>query len=103
MKQGESQRLADADFTVFFETVLEDSRCPKGANCVWAGDATVRIRIEAPGVPAVTHTLHTNDGFQREVIQGNWRIQLSSLMPEPTTDGPPRSDEYRATLLIQRK
>lgn len=103
MKLGESQRLANTDFTVLFETVLEDSRCPKGTNCVWAGDATVRIRIEVPGVPAVTHTLHTNDGFQREVIQGNWRIQLSSLMPEPTTDGPPRSDEYRATLLIQRK
>lgn len=103
LARGESQRLADTDLTVFFETVVEDSRCPRGVNCVWAGDAAVRIRIDAPGAPPATHTLHTNEGSQREIAHGDLRIQLASLAPEPTPDGPPRPDDYRATLLIRRK
>ena len=103
LARGASQRVANTDLTVFFDTVVEDSRCPRGVNCVWAGDAAVRVRIEEPGAPPATHTLHTNDGFQREFAHDDLRVELASLTPEPTTEGPPRPDDYRVTLLIRRK
>jgi hypothetical protein len=29
--------------------VIEDSRCPANANCVWAGRLVLRARVETPG------------------------------------------------------
>jgi hypothetical protein len=97
---GGVHRIAGTDLTLVLEAVAQDSRCPKGVNCVWAGDAAVRIRLEPP---PTAYTLHTNDGFEREIAHGNVRVRLVSLTPEPTADGPPRPDTYRATLSIERK
>ena len=98
---GASQRIPETDFTVVFEAVVEDSRCPVGTNCVWAGDAIVRIRIDSANAKPTTYMLHTNDGFEREVVHGNLRIRLSSLTPEPTADRRPRAEDYRVTLVIR--
>ena len=32
--------------TITFEAVTGDSRCPEGVECVWAGEAHVRLVIE---------------------------------------------------------
>ncbi|MEM7052221.1 MAG: hypothetical protein AAF604_21320 [Acidobacteriota bacterium] len=40
---GESARLEDSDLKVVFEAVIGDSRCPRGVQCVWAGEATIRL------------------------------------------------------------
>ena len=103
LTRGASHHVADTDLTVVFETVVEDSRCPTGVSCVWAGDAAVRIRIEAPATASVTRELHTNAGFEREMAHGGVRVRLVSLTPEPGPDGPPRPDDYRATLSIEHK
>lgn len=103
LSAGKSQRIPETDLTVLFDVVVEDSRCPVGTSCVWAGDATVRIRIDSVNSKPTTYTLHTNERFEREVTHGDVRVRLSSLTPEPTADGPPRSEDYRVTLIIQRK
>ena len=100
---GVAQRAAGSDLTLTFEGVSDDSRCPSGVTCVWEGDATVRIRIESAALPTATHSLHTHDSFPRAVDYGDWRLHLESLVPIPGADGPPRPDDYRATILIQRK
>ena len=33
---------------ITFEGVSDDSRCPRGAQCVWAGDATVAVTLRPP-------------------------------------------------------
>lgn len=35
--------------SVKFLEVLEDSRCPEGANCIWEGRAIVKVRVSANG------------------------------------------------------
>ena len=101
LSPGASQRIPDTDLTVVFEAVVEDSRCPVGTNCVWAGDAIVRMRIDSANAKPTRYMLHTNDGFEREVVHGNVRIRLSSLTPEPTADRRPRAEDYRVTLVIR--
>ena len=103
LSPGAPQRIPDTDLTVVFEAVVEDSRCPVGTNCVWAGDATVRMRIDSANAKPTTYVLHTNDGFEREVVHGNVRIRLSSLTPEPTADRRPRAEDYRVTLAIRER
>ncbi|MEM7483282.1 MAG: hypothetical protein AAF481_19125 [Acidobacteriota bacterium] len=46
---GESARLDLLGWRVTFVEVVGDSRCPKGVQCVWAGEATVRLEIEHDG------------------------------------------------------
>ena len=101
LSPGTPQRIPETDLTVVFEAVVEDSRCPTGTNCVWAGDAAVRVRVDSANSKPTSYMLHTNDGFEREVVHGNVRIRLSSLTPEPTADGRPRAEDYRLTLSIR--
>lgn len=45
MKPGE-QRSADRGcITVKFVSVVEDSRCPMNARCIWAGNAKIKIVV----------------------------------------------------------
>lgn len=37
------------DFEVMPQQVIEDSRCPTGVQCVWAGQVRLRVRIDFPG------------------------------------------------------
>src|SRR5688500_18294200 len=54
---GESVSLADGVLSVRFERVTEDSRCPRGVNCVWEGDAVVAIVASRAGASG-QHQLH---------------------------------------------
>ncbi len=44
LKLGKSMTLTDSQTQVTFAEVIEDSRCPKGTSCVWAGQARVRLQ-----------------------------------------------------------
>jgi len=69
--------------------VLEDSRCPQNARCVWAGRLRVRVAVEGAG--------------EREVILGEaatatprGSFALVALSPGPWTDWPAeRRPPYR--------
>ncbi len=97
---GESRDVEGAGFTLTFEAVPEDSRCPTGVTCIWEGDAVVRISIAASGAEPATYTLHTNAGFAREAVHASIRVRLVALSPHPTADGPVSPPDYRATFAI---
>jgi hypothetical protein len=48
------------DATLHFQAVLQDSRCPEGANCVWAGNARVALTVRRASKDPVTIELNTN-------------------------------------------
>jgi len=35
---------------ICFDSLLSDSRCPANANCVWQGEATVKLSLHSAGV-----------------------------------------------------
>jgi hypothetical protein len=98
---GASQRIPDTDLTVSFEAAVEESRCPSGATCVWAGDVAVRIRIDTPKASSARYILHLNLPSAREAEHVGTRVRLLNVTPHPTTDHKPRPAEYRVTLLIK--
>jgi hypothetical protein len=99
---GGSRQIAGTEVTLTVRAV-EDSRCPKGVTCVWAGDAAIELRVTGPRTASVSYTLHTNDESARRVEHDGLRIQLVSLTPEPAGDEKPRQEEYRVTLLVGAK
>lgn len=48
---GETVVLGDVSIT--FEKVVEDSRCPEGVQCVWAGNAKIQVKV--------SHNEHTSE------------------------------------------
>jgi hypothetical protein len=42
---GQSVSVKGEDLTITFVEVVSDSRCPTGATCIWAGEASSLIEI----------------------------------------------------------
>ena len=55
---GETIQIENHSIT--FKEVLEDSRCPTGANCIWAGRAKISIEV----------TDEENNGIEKNLIFG---------------------------------
>jgi hypothetical protein len=90
------------DLTLTFVSVLSDSRCPSDVTCVWEGDATVAVSLEAPREARASRELHTADPGARETTFAGYRVRLEALEPVPRSDGTIPPGDYRATFLITR-
>ena len=45
LKIGESVEVNGADLTLDFDKIVDDSRCPTGAECFWEGQAEVNLML----------------------------------------------------------
>jgi hypothetical protein len=84
---------------VTFDGVREDSRCPIDALCVWAGDATVAVRLSQPPATLAERALHTQAGGS-EAQYLDYLIKLVALAPYPRSDRQIRPADYVATLTV---
>lgn len=42
---GEKKEFSEFPFSISFKRAIEDSRCPKSANCAWAGRVVVELEL----------------------------------------------------------
>lgn len=68
--------------------VLEDSRCPQNARCVWAGRLRLRVAVEGVGEREITL-----DEAAVETPRGSFALVVAS--PGPWTDLPQGAVPYR--------
>ena len=100
MKPGETVTVQGVRIT--FERVTEDSRCPTGAQCVWAGDAAAAFGLENP--PDATRlTLHTNGRFQQQGEFDGLVVRLEDIKPYPKLGQTIAAADYRATLIVSKR
>jgi hypothetical protein len=88
---------------ITFDNVSDDSRCPAGASCMWAGDAAAAFTLETPPSAALHRTLHTNGRFERETEYGGLVVRLEDVEPHPKEGATIRPDDYRATLVVTKR
>lgn len=101
LKPGQQAVAAGADgLRIGFDGVAADSRCPKGEQCVWAGDATVRVWLQARGAPREHVELHTAPGRLRSVVSAGHTLQLLDLRPWPVSGRAIAAPDYAAQLLL---
>lgn len=93
----------DAGFTIRFHEVINDSRCPRGLTCLWAGNAKIRVEVEPllRGAPTRTFELNTYLEPQQASYAG-YAIHLISLAPYPHIDKDIEPDAYEVTLKVTR-
>jgi len=86
-----------------FAELVEDSRCPDGATCVWAGRVVVRLEVVGADDPA-TLSLGmpglTPDAPLSHVVAGR-QIALVDLSPFPKIGVEPAADAYSLTLDVR--
>ncbi|NTZ41547.1 hypothetical protein G7A66_00265 [Altererythrobacter sp. SALINAS58] len=78
--------------------VLEDSRCPLQTNCVWAGRLIVETLVVGPHWQ---QTVDLNLG-EAQVVDG-FAIRLSGVIPEGTTEGEEKPDDYRFAFALSER
>jgi hypothetical protein len=98
----QSMPVRGTDFTLSFDDVVEDSRCPKGVTCIWEGDAAIKIRLTSPKAAPADYVLHTSSRFEQKAEHGGLKVTLMAVMPYPVADAPIRRQDYRVTLSIER-
>jgi hypothetical protein len=100
---GQTASVADGALSLRFESVSEDSRCPRGVTCVWEGDASVVVAAHRENAPANRHELHTSGRYAREATEGAYRIELIRLEPLPAEGKRVDSKDYVATFKVARE
>lgn len=78
--------------------VTDDSRCPAGVTCAWAG--TVRLRAQ------VTSSLGSYEQVMtlgEAVTTGSERITLTGVEPSPVEGEVIEQSEYRFAIRIERR
>ena len=99
---GERVTLEPLGTHVRFLRVAKDSRCPLGAQCVWAGDGAVVFEIAPREGDSVEHTLHTTEG-PKAVVLNLFELTLLKLSPYPEVTGDIAPEDYQATLILHER
>ena len=85
---------------VAFVELVEDARCPTDVQCVWAGNAKIKIRVTRSGRSKILE-LNTLDRSAVPVYAG-YRFKLKSLTPEPRSNVRINRMAYAATIEISK-
>jgi hypothetical protein len=83
VESGQSKISSLGKIKVKFISVEEDSRCPEGTNCVWAGNAKVKITLAKGRKQARTFELNSTNAPKVVTFEG-YDISFVDLTPHRT-------------------
>ena len=84
LRAGEAKTLHK--ITIQFLEVLDDSRCPVGRACVWAGNAQVSLALSKGKGHAVTEKLNSATA-PTKIDFGGYRFEFVDLTRRPDKPG----------------
>lgn len=89
LKEGENKFLKEYEMNVTFKRMVEDSRCPKDVQCIWAGNATAEVEFMGTYTRPVTVQLSTSNdaskGYANTEKFNGYKITLEEVTPETTS------------------
>jgi hypothetical protein len=100
LKVGQSAPVEGTSLVIGFEAVSSDSRCPKGENCFWEGDATVQIWVRRADGTQEKRELHTASSKPRAAGYEGFSIRLVTLAPYPFNGRSISPADYVVTLAL---
>lgn len=101
LRVSNQKAVAAGKLTIKFVSVLEDSRCPKGVNCIHAGNAKIQIKVSKRGVSSKTFDLNTDLQPNSITFEG-YEIKLVSLTPVPNGNARISDNAYTAGLTVSK-
>ena len=107
LKEGDDVFLTPDDVSFKFVQLVGDSRCPKGALCIWGGIAEVRLAMIRQGeqptvvllwIPGSITTPYRRNGL---TVSG-YNVTLLQLDPYPVVNQGDTPVVYEALLAIEK-
>ena len=102
LKVGHKQILYDCCKDKFALTpeAVDDSRCPLQFQCVWAGTAHIKLRINQLFGEIISIELNHSKTF--DYNNHTYTIKFINLSPYPV-DGYPGQEDYEAAIIVSRE
>ncbi|MGD8371478.1 MAG: hypothetical protein PVF44_04715 [Syntrophobacterales bacterium] len=97
---GQVATISPQQLSVKFLSVSEDSRCPKGTNCIWEGNGKVNIQLTSQSQTSETVELNTSMSLPSEATYLTYNISLLDLKPYPLAGSTIQQSEYIATVSV---
>ena len=101
LKPNEVKYSSDREISIMFDSVLNDSRCPKGVACIWAGNARVQFIFSCYG-DTTNFILNTLGGltFRTDTLVSGYRVKLLKLNPYPDLSYSIQQKDCRAEIIM---
>lgn len=91
LSEGENKFLKDYQMNITFKGISEDSRCPEGVNCIWAGVALAQVEVMGTSTRPILLNLASMDFPNRNYHQSadfnGYTITLQEVNPYPKAEG----------------
>ena len=99
---GQTVLIVSENLEIEFIDVTEDSRCPKGVTCIWAGEVTAKVAINTRN--SLDELLLTEPGltdFPPEQSFHGYKLTYH-IEPYPQASVDIAKEEYRLHLKISK-
>jgi len=104
---GQAATFGKSDLDLRFRRVRSDSRCPTGATCVWAGEATVTFDGRILKGPIETFDVRLPVGDAPDSVVWKpydaYRIRMMRLDPHPIAGVAVDTNRYVATFVVEKR
>jgi len=106
--QGENKFLKEYEMNVTFKSISEDSRCPEGVACIWAGVAVAQVEVmgtySRPMVLSLATMDNTGRNYQKSAEFNGYTISLEEVTPsrKAETGGKDLDGKYRIGIKITK-
>lgn len=98
---GSERQIAESPVKIKFVQVLEDSRCPTDVQCVWQGNAKVRVAVDSAGATTVADLNTSLES--RSLSAFGYIIELRDVKPAKNSKVAISASEYVAVLGLTRR
>ena len=107
--EGENKFLPEFQMNVTFKNIAEDSRCPQGTQCVWAGVAVANVELMSTTSRPMTFQFSTTEvkgkDYHKMQSFNGYTISLKEITPHPTSENSAKSlsGKYRIGIEISKE
>ncbi|OBW39757.1 hypothetical protein AB670_03896 [Chryseobacterium sp. MOF25P] len=108
LNEGENKFLPEFQMNVTFKGIAEDSRCPEGTQCVWAGVAVANIEFMSTTSRPMILQLSTAEvkgkDYHKTQSFNGYTISLKEITPRPTAQNGTKSlpGKYKIAIEITK-
>ena len=84
---------------------IQDSRCPDGAQCIWAGMIVVEaaVTIDGKDLDLQLSNNENASGFPDEFSTSEYTVKLIDSIPYPDINNPSKPEDKRAVLIVSKR
>jgi hypothetical protein len=99
VKINSEESVDHGKLRIKFAELVEDSRCPEDTNCVWAGNAKLKITVSSGKGSPRSFVINSTTKPQ-SVSYAGYEIKLVDLTPHPRSNIRINRNGYVATFAV---